>query len=262
MKRTLTGAAALALTVGVGATAAGASTMVIDDFSVNQFVQAASQGNPASSQVTGSMLGGTRFMQVFTSPGTQGGTSLNAELGVLQFNNGSNDLGTGWVIYDGGDAGSREDVGIGANVHTKGLGGVNFLMGAPDSFFNFSGAAFNQGIGAATAIFTAFAWDMDEGFSEYQEVIGGPDFTEKLFLSEFRDDWSDPLSVATVDWSNIGALAFTISSQQTGDINFDGTIEAITLTPIPLPASALLLLGGMGGLAGLSAAAKRRRKAS
>jgi hypothetical protein len=59
------------------------------------------------------------------------------------------------------------------------------------------------------------------------------------------------------NWEQVGALAFSIEALTE---NYDGTLGAISV--VPLPASAWLLLGGLGGLAGVSAASKRRRRKS
>lgn len=269
MIRSFTNAiAAAALVTSFGATAAVSATIVVDDFMVAQTNIAALQGNPASSSVAGpntSILGGNRFMQVRTGGDSNLGTGLEAIGGVLSFSNDAVGTGTGWVVYDAtfDRAGLSEPAVVagldfGASVNTTGLGGIDFLFGAPDGFFNFSATNFDN-LTPGTLTFSAFAWDMLGNEVAYFESIDPLNFDPKLFYSQFRADWNDADSgLGGFDWGQVGALAFRVDSTQQG---FDGQIGAITASPIPLPASVLLLLGGLGGLAGVSAAAKRRRNA-
>jgi hypothetical protein len=64
--------------------------------------------------------------------------------------------------------------------------------------------------------------------------------------------------VGNVNWSSIGALQFFAQTGPNSDVPaLDGAIGRISVEVIPLPASALLLLGGMGGLGALRLRKKR-----
>jgi hypothetical protein len=282
MKHSLTAVAAVALTGVLSATAAIASTITItiDDFTVEQTVVAALQGNPASGTVSGpeaNIIGGVRHMQVRTvdlggeagtpAPvpgGRQTGTIFNAEGGALDFINDATSIGTGWLVYDGTEdrAGLPTPAQVagldfGASVNRFGLN-ADLLLGMPTGYFTFSAENFDQ-LQPNALTFSAFAWDMLGNAVGYFEEIDPLNFSPILGYDDFRANWNNPGSgLGGFDWGQVGALAFRVDSTRRA---FDGQITGITATPIPLPASALLLLGGLGGLAGWSASAKRRRKA-
>jgi hypothetical protein len=272
MTREFATAAVIALSASFSASAALAVTITIDDFTVTQGVT--DSAGPTSSSVTGpaaNIIGGVRFMQVETfntaSPiPNLDGTSLTAELGVLNFANGPTAIGTGWIVYDGTEdrtglptPATVAGLDFGASVNTTGLN-ADLLLGFPTGFFEFSAANFDQTqVNALT--FRAFAWDMLGNEVGYFEEIDPFNFSPILAYDQFRSDWADPTSgLGGFDFSQVGALAFRIDSNQQG---FDGQIGIITATPsqIPLPASVFLLLGSVGGLAGWSAISKRRRPA-
>jgi len=73
-----------------------------------------------------------------------------------------------------------------------------------------------------------------EQFLSTSFAAAGPAFSERLFF-----EWSGLQNVRQVD---VG-------------------IASAPISPVPLPASALLLLGGLGGLGGLSALRRRKRTA-
>ncbi len=248
----------------MGATGALAATVTVDNFSVDQSVSAT--GGPTSSTVCSSednILGGCRYMQVATDGPSQNGTSLEASQSVLEFANNSSSTGTGWIVYDGsadrssatfyGDvAGENLDVAV----NSTGLGGYDFLMGMSDGFFEFSADNFDN-LAPGALEFSAFAFDLSGNTVSYSESIDPLSFSPILAFSDFRSDWNDPNSgLGGFQFDNVGALAFRVDSTAVG---FDGQITQITAAVVPLPASALLLLGGIGGFGGL-AAAKRRRK--
>jgi len=260
--------AAVALAASFGASAATATTIeiMIDDFSVNQFLSAGPGENPATSTVTGpeaNIIGGVRHMKVETDPTTPAGTFLSAFEGVLDFANAPENTGTGWLVYDGTDdrdglaePATVAGLSFGATVNPTGLD-ADLLMGFPTGFFRFSATNFDQEF-PGSLLFSAFAWDMGGNTVGFFEAIDPLTFSPILGYDEFRADWNDPASgLGGFDWGSVGALAFRIDSVEQG---FDGQIGPITAHPIPLPASALLLLGGLGSLAGWSVAAKRRRK--
>ncbi|WP_272011580.1 VPLPA-CTERM sorting domain-containing protein [Roseovarius sp. ZX-A-9] len=256
MKLSLTFAAIATLV----APAAMASTIVVDDFSAAGSVAAITDGNPATTDVVDAgILGGNRFMWVSTDNGAAPfGTTFSAFGGDLYFGNDSSVQGQAVLVYDGGGAGSAFSFTFDSSpanmidVDTDGLGGgagIDFLAGNPaaNRALSFSGSDFDTL--PSTATFRAYAWDVDGTLVEYDEVIGGPDFDSNLGLTAFSTTGGGD---GVFDWTKVGALAFSIESNAN---NFDGKLGAISV--VPLPASALLLLGGLGGL---TAASRRRRK--
>jgi hypothetical protein len=244
------------------APAAMASSILVDDFSVDQNVQSQAVSVDRS-VVSGAMFGGFRYMEVFNAQGNNNATSLNAEGGTLTFNNSSANTGVGYVVYDGINTDDRGGAGfdqtIGTGVNTTGLDENILLNSIFDTSFTFDLSNFDKDEGS-TALFSAFAWDTSGVFAQFNEIVGGGiDVSEKLFFSEFDGG-------NTINWENIGALAFRIDSRfgefdgtAFGGENFDATVGPTVISTVPLPASALLLLGGLGGFAGLSFAARRRK---
>ncbi|MDX1742504.1 MAG: VPLPA-CTERM sorting domain-containing protein [Ruegeria sp.] len=256
MKLSLTFAAMTALV----APAAMASTIVVDDFTAPGSIASNQDGNPASLDVVGGMIGGNRYMWASSDAlGPNFATTFEADgSGVITFNNNSGNTGQAVLVYDGGGVGAGfgftfADLPAGVSnvidVDVDGLGGIDFLEGDPvaNRALSFSGSNFDTLPSNAT--FRAYAWDTDGTLVEYEEVIGGPDFDSNLGLTSFTLTGGGN---GAFDWTMVGALAFSIESNTP---NFDGTLGKISV--VPLPASALLLLGGLGGL---TAASRRRRK--
>ena len=249
----------------LSATTAMASPILIDDFSAPGTVIAILQGNPVELDVADAgILGGTRGMHVSTDNGSApfgtGFSAIGGDNGI-NFSNDAAATGQAVLVYDGGGAGVGFDFGFASaptnivDVDTTGLGGVDFLEGnaVTTRAIEFSGSNFGP---TDVANFQAFAWDLDGDVVSFSEAIGLMPFTATLGLSEFAlfDGGGDGI----FDWENVGAIAFTIESITE---NFDGTLGSISV--VPLPASALFLLGSMGGLAGgLSLTKRRRRKAA
>nr|WP_309502589.1 VPLPA-CTERM sorting domain-containing protein [uncultured Roseovarius sp.] len=265
MKLSLTLAAITTLV----APAAMAATITVDDFDIIGNVISASHGNPASNAFAGAgILGGERYMWASTDSVAAAGTSFEvvAGSGVVSFTNGSDITGQAVLVYDGAGTGVSTEafkfnsVPAGpefpdANtalipVNTTGLGGVNLMVSGSlaTSAFAFDVNSFDA---MADVDFRAYAWDMNGNVATYFENLFNPTnldivtFDTSLGLDEFTFG-------AGFDWTNIGALAFSVESNS---FEFDGTLGAISV--VPLPASALLLLGGLGGL---TAASRRRRK--
>ncbi len=263
------------VTVGIlSAPAAMASSILVDDFITPGSVLANLQGNAATGAFAGpGIIGGERYMWVSTDSTTADfGTGFEAEVvsGDVSFTNGSNITGQAVLVYDGlgtgaatqnfsfqsvpgGTPGFPNDTTAAIPVNITGLSGVDLLStGTIDTrSFAFEVGSFEA---LADVDFRAYAWDMSGNVATYFENLfnPGPDnivtFDTSLRLSEFTFG-------GAFDWSSIGALAFSVESLNP---EFDGTIGSISV--VPLPASALLLLGGLGGLAGMSAAKRRRRK--
>jgi hypothetical protein len=250
--------AAVALAAPFSVSTAMATTIIVDDFTVGQQAAVATSG-PTSTWTCGggaSILGGCRYLEVSTDQGFSLGTILSVENGLLTFDNGSASTGTGWIVYDGnGDRSGAtaiadvNGVDFGSSVYTNGLGGEDLLMGQETGFFTITPAEFDQTEGTVLE-FSAFAWDMFGGAVSYFEDVDLTSFSPILGYDQFS-------GTDGFRWDQLGALAFRVDSV---NVAFDGQITSITATPIPLPAAAFLLLGGLGGLAGVSFAGKRRRK--
>ena len=222
---------------------ASAVTLVLDNFSSEQWVQdGPTMDNPNASELAvGGILGGARDLAV-TNSKADGNKTATSEMRVtgenLKFSNVAGARGTGWLTYDGVD-------GDGVAVNTTGLGGVNLNIGL-NPYFYFAAPAnitFDH-----VAEFSVTAWDMTGKTVSYSELLA-PGYDPNLYFSQFTGD-------AGFDFGNLGALQFMISSTDTAD-SVDGAITQIEVraSVVPLPATALLLLGGVGGLAVL-----RRRK--
>ncbi len=221
----------------LAAPTAMASSILIDTFDVFQEVVDVPTGTDVNSSQVGpeaSILGGFRTLTVMTDPvGNEGSIlrSTGAASGfnppnALTFSNASGQRGVATVVYDGNGAG---------------LGDLTGPSGLLDSFFfevldaDLAGTVFRT---------TVVSGANSSTFSENFDATFDP-FTR---FSSF-----DPI----IDFTNVASLTFEFDTQ--GIANFDGALGSISV--VPLPASILFLLGGLGGLAGVSAASKRRRKA-
>ena len=226
-------AAALVL---MGGAPAFAASLLIDDFSTNQRVTDLPQGGiPDSSQVaSGTAIGGYRDMEVRTASSEEDATELRAFNGILGFSNITGTTGEGWVTYDGDDDP--------LTVNTSGLGGLNFDL--PEARFVFDVLEYDHDM-----FFEARVWDTMGGFSSFGALLPRDESRDTLFLDLFAFS-------GDVDFSSVGALQFYVRAEA-GETALDGALDEIRLEYIPLPASALLLLGGFGGLSVLGA---RRRK--
>lgn len=263
MMRSFAVAGAIVVMSTLGAFSAGAAPVtLIDDFSVDQSVVAALQGNPATSTVCGgggSIIGGCRHLQVqstnLDSPPSalQFGTLFNVQAGDLSFANDATSVGTGVIVYDG-----TEDRGglptpaqvagldFGASVNPTGLGGEDLLQGLSTGFFTINPENFDQ-LQPDALLFSAFAWDTLGNTVSYFEAIDPLNFTSRLLFESFRSDWQDASSgLGGFRFDSVGALAFRVESIQQA---FDGQITEITATAVPLPPAAYFLIAGLGGLA-------------
>lgn len=234
MKKFTTAVSAAAL-VALTAPAGMAASIMIDDF--NTFQQVADSpilpGITSSSTIpAGDVLGGDRTFTVSTNPSNPPLTNFGSSLtstglpeSRLIFNNNDGQQGVATVDYGiaaGGDA----------------LG--NLIDGTNDKFF------FDVLSGDLPgAFFSATVTDIFANSFTVTELLV-PGFSEFQAFSDFIG----------VDFTNVASLSFSLDSN--GVDSFDGSIGSISA--VPLPASALLLLGGLGGFAGLTAANRRRRR--
>lgn len=223
--------------VALSATTASAVSIMIDDFDTFQKV---ADGPvlpviPSSSTIAaGDVLGGFRTLSVVTTPtGTLLGSQLTSTgLGVpnpsaLQFSNSAGQTGLATVSYGVAAGGGA-------------LGDLTGAMGENDRFF-FADVSGDL-IGAT---FSATVTDGSMNSATVTELLG-PGFSPFQLFSDFTG----------VDFTDVASLTFTLNSS--GVSSFDGQIGSISA--VPLPASALLLLGGLGGFAAFGSAKRRRRK--
>jgi hypothetical protein len=269
MKSTFTTISAIALSLS--ASAVSAATLTIDTFDVTtQFVMDdpfAGLSN-VSEVAAPEAIGGYREMAVETTPSSFNGSSLGVNTvvggvgdGLVTFDNGNSNLFSfASLIYDGMDGAPTGPLKYNpvtglpiddSGVNTTGLGGVDLTNGGATNAFRFDVATVDPTaltVGAFT--FTVSVWDQVGGESHYTEgLVTG--FSPLLGFNEFQS-----FVGGGADFTNVGAIAFSIA----GEGAPDGALSSITV--VPLPASAWLLLGGLGGLAGVSAASKRRRRKS
>ena len=221
----------------LGVSQAAAATLTIDSFITNQSTADQPTGTqPTNSEVAaGEALGGFRDLYVITDGTQEADTVLRSGIvdGQLSFSNQANISGQAFVTYDGGD-------GDATTVDTSGLGGLNLNIG-PQAGFQFEVISLDITGGLIAGI---NVWDTLGNFGAFD----GP-------VSEGGDTFVPFTAFGDVDFSTVGAIQFFAQS----DDDVDAIIGPITVSAIPLPASALLLLGGIGGL---SAFSMRRRKNS
>lgn len=240
MRYGMTASAALALS----AVQAFGATLTIDDFSGEQVVtDAPGLGNVSSSQAAGG-IGGFRDLQVTNtqaSGDTTDATRLQVTGGALAFSNIDQARGQGIITYDGDDDPTSLD--------RFGLGGIDLNIGT-DPFFAFEVQEFDRNV-----FIQVDAFDILGNQVSFSETLT-TGFNPNLPFSQLVGD-------AGFDFSQVGALQFFVDSSNTLD-SVDGSLASIEVRagdvePIPLPASALLLLSSMGGL--LVLRSRRRQKA-
>lgn len=271
------------------ASGAIASEILIDDFSAAGVVTSNSGGNPATLEVGDpGIVGDARFMWVSgdAAPTPANNTAFEAGFnGItgstqLGFSNSGGATGQAVLVYDGVGAGAgtetfdfistpaslvpsadfptgtTAEIAVNTTGLATGLDGIDFLDGFDilQRGIEFEFASFDPG---GQLQFEAYAWDMSGNRATFGELLenntGIPtdvSFDTTLGLSEFIPDGG------MFDWENVGAIAFSVESLTP---EFDGVLTSISVVPLPL--SSLLILGGLGGLAGANAVSKRRRKA-
>lgn len=253
----------LKITAFVGATllaapAAMAASILIDDFDTFQKVDDVPFNPGVTGEVSSSTvaapdaLGGARFMSVSTAPASVNGARLIsngigtgfATESALEFTTGGGQVGIATVSYGLGVTGATA---LGNLTGGTGIGDVGTL----DKFFfdlipntqNFDGASLTTTVVSGTGV--------DEETAVVTESLDAGMINPFTSFALFEADNSD------IDFTNVASLTFVFQTSATLT-GFDAELASISVVPLPL--SALLLLGGLGGLAGASAVSKRRRQ--
>ncbi len=241
----------------VGAVAPShAASLLIDNFDdIGQVVYDAPEsgiGQTDQFGPSGNIIGGYRDLHVNSDANFSTATELRTTeidgTTLLAFDNDVLVNGRGWVTYGGSNAvtfGPNAMQGDYGTIDVDGLGGINFLLGSVDlTGFLFDIVSVDQ-----DGLYIEIrAWDTsssdgdspDAVFSETLPAGGGNPFVR---LSQFT---------GSIDWTAIGALQFFAQTGPDSNVPaLDGAIGSIRVEVIPLPAPALLLLAGLGGLGAL-----------
>lgn len=221
-------AAATAFSLSSGAALA---VTYIDDFSDDQLVTDAPAGalsNTDTATGLSGVIGGSRTITATNTTPTTGitDTTLNVTGGELLYSNDAGAEGSATLYYDGNGA------------------GLGDLLAGPSGgyfFFELSTTILFDSVVNVTVT----AEDTFGNSATYVELVD-PSFDPFLSFDEF----------AGVDFNSIASLTFTVDSTGLGG-GADGALASIQYGSIPLPASGLLLVGG---LAGIGAIRRRRSK--
>lgn len=222
--RSTTLAIATVAALGFTTVQAAAATLLLDTFDTLQFV-GDTPSSTISSTDTIAFGSGTRTLEAVNYQNigiSETATSLASAAGSLNFSNDNGATGAGTLTYTN-------------------LG--NIVLGT-NPFFLFEVGEFDH-----IANFTVTVTDGLANVSTYTEVLS-PGFDNELLYSAFT---------GTADFTDVASLSFMIDSENVPvfgpQSRADGELLSISISAVPLPASSLLLLGGLGGLVSM-----RRRK--
>lgn len=225
MKLRIFGASAIAAMM-LTAVPAMAATVVLDDFNDAQSaIDKPYSGSTSSNSIP--YMTGTRTLTAevttFGSGDPQATTTLESGGGALSFSNKDGATGKGTLTYTN-------------------LG--NIVLGAVPFFF------FDVGVFDNVADFAVSVLDGSGGTSTYQEVLQ-TGFSPTLYFSQFT---------GSADFTDVAELSFMIDTTNVPEFgavtSVDGSLDRITISAVPVPASGLLLVTALGGVVAL-----RRRKA-
>ena len=220
-----------AVSTGFFASHAMAATVVLDSFDDEQIaVDVPYPGTSSSSTIA--FGSGTRTLEAenTSGPSPVSATVLESVGGALRFSNKDEATGRATLSYT-----ALGDISLGLNPY------LYFDVGYFDNIANFS----------------VSATDGDGNVSTYTEVLSSG-FSPTLFFSAFT---------GSADFNDIALLSFTLDTTNVPGygpvVSVDGSLNSILLgydqpAPIPLPATAVLLLAGVGGLGGLRALVRRK----
>ena len=211
---------------------ASAAPFLIDDFSASQITaDRPASGFPKTSEVSDpAILGGFREIRSKTLRPRPGpfATTLSANVdgeNLLNFSNQSDQQGVGTLLYNGEGS--------------SGLGGVDLTFGGVGQGFRF----FVENADASLTI-ESIVSDTSGGTSILEQTF--PQTISGDRISFVFDDYD-----GDADLTSVNAVRFVF----TGPANLDASFSLLGVSPIPLPASGLLLGAGL-----LGAAALRRRR--
>lgn len=208
------------------ATGASAATVLLDDFDVDQSVF----DNPAGGQVNTSTinagnLGGTRELTVDANvaPGAQLGASVIIENGSINFNNDNSVASDVELTYGN-------------------FGTFDLTQGGLGTGFIYEGVNTDNGFE-----FDVVVTDAGGMTSQFRTIVPGNIGDLDLFRS--FDEFT-----GSADLTQVTMIEFDVASNG----EEDASLDSVGISVVPVPASGLLLLGG---LAGAAAVARKRKSA-
>lgn len=232
-------AAAAGLVLLASPLVASASTIVLGDFNVEQYVEARPrQGQVSSSEVyspAASQVGGYRYMSATNSNGRSGGTSLLSSDGYLDFSNAARTSGTGTLLWDG--------------LGSVGLGGVDLTDRGTNN------ALFLDVVFADANLTLSFSVTDTHGATSTLTQTVSQTLVDPTSMAFLFDDFT-----GSADFTSLNSISLILSGTTQGlDATIDTVYAASTLSPlpaVPVPAAGWLMLGGLMALGTL-----KRRKA-
>lgn len=208
---------------GVMATSALAATITIDSFATNSGPVSATDGMTAVEETAApEALGGFRYIEVGGDAVSPDETVGAVNQGELTFSNDSGVQGTMDVTYDG--------------FADTGLGGVDLTDGGMNDAFAFD-LTTDVPISYSISVYDTFgASAMSPSTTSSAFVADQP------ILISFAD-------FAGVDLSSVNSIILSLIDTTTdfaADVAIDDFASVDTTPQVPVPASALLLAGGLG----------------